>query len=107
MIEDARQQLPGPSEAKRQAQGLGRPLRVLTATLTAPLQIPGLRQAEQWAGGGPLLGQLPQVGRRLGRSDPNGRGRPRDMRVRERVLRAADRAAARGGSRHRLDPGDE
>ncbi|MFD5016234.1 hypothetical protein [Streptomyces chartreusis] len=77
-------------ESPGQAQGIGEPLRILAGALTTLLQIPGLRQAAQWASGWLLLGHLSQVGRYLGRGEPDGAGRALDVRVRERVLRGAD-----------------
>ncbi|WAZ24953.1 hypothetical protein STRCI_006410 [Streptomyces cinnabarinus] len=85
MVENARQQL-----SDEQTQGIGEPLRILAGVLTTLLQIPGLRRAAQWASGRSLLGQLSQVGRYLGRGEPDGGGRCLDTRVRDRVLRGLD-----------------
>ncbi len=85
VVEDARQQL-----SDQQTQGFGEPLRILAGVLTTLLQIPGLRRAAQWASGHTLLGQLSQVGRYLGRGEPDGDGRCLDARVRERVLQGLD-----------------
>ncbi|WP_230396075.1 alpha/beta fold hydrolase [Streptomyces blattellae] len=92
VVEDARQQLPEPTGggATDQRQGVGEPVRLLAGVLTTLLQIPGLRRAAQWASGRSLLGQLAQVGRYLGRGEPDAAGRPLDARVRERVLRGME-----------------
>jgi hypothetical protein len=87
VVEDARAQLPG---ANAQAQGFGAPLRVLGRVLTTLLQLPGMRQGTQWASGLPLLWHLAQVGRYLNRSEPDGSGRPLDLRARSRVLDGVD-----------------
>ncbi|MGV9455102.1 hypothetical protein [Streptomyces sp. NPDC003635] len=85
VVEDARQRL-----SDEQTQGFGESVRVLAGVLTTLLQIPGLRRAAQWASGRSLLGQLSQVGRYLGRGEPDGDGRCLDARVRERVLTGLD-----------------
>ncbi|MFF6815035.1 alpha/beta fold hydrolase [Streptomyces sp. NPDC012403] len=87
VVEDARAQLPRPDE---QEQGIGAPLRVLGRVLTTLLQLPGMRQGTQWASGLPLLWHLAQVGRYLNRREPDGSGRPLDLRVRSRVLDGVD-----------------
>ncbi|MFE0449250.1 hypothetical protein [Streptomyces fungicidicus] len=87
VIEDARAQLP---RADEQAQGIGAPLRVLGRVLTTLLQLPGMRQGTQWASGLPLLWHLAQVGRYLNRREPDGSGRPLDLRARRRVLEGVD-----------------
>lgn len=97
VLKDAQNQLmatdadsPTTAGANGQAQGLAGPVRILTGVLTTLLQIPGLRQAAQWASGWSLLGHLAQVGRYLDRGEPDAGGRSLDVRVRERVLQGAD-----------------
>jgi pimeloyl-ACP methyl ester carboxylesterase len=88
-ITEARAQLSGEG-----GQGVGAPVRMLGAALTATLQIPGLRRASQWASGLRLLGALAQVGRYLRRGELED-GCTLDERVRARVLAALppDRSA--------------
>ncbi|MHA6763888.1 esterase/lipase family protein [Streptacidiphilus sp. PAMC 29251] len=87
VLDDARIQLPG---ADGELQGALEPLRVLGNVLTTVLQIPGLRQAAQWAGSRSLLGQLSQVGRYLDRAGVDDSGQTLDARIRARVLEAVD-----------------
>ncbi|MYT79983.1 hypothetical protein YW3DRAFT_03772 [Streptomyces sp. MnatMP-M77] len=73
-----------------QAQGVFAVARRAGNALTTLLQLPGLRQAAQWASGVQLLPVLSQVGRYLARKEPDGTGLGLDARIRERVLSGLD-----------------
>ncbi|MGW0854703.1 hypothetical protein [Streptomyces sp. NPDC002690] len=73
-----------------QAQGTLAVVRRAGNALTTLLQLPGLRQASQWTSGIQLLPVLSQVGRYLGRKEPDGEGLGLDVRIRERVLDGLD-----------------
>ncbi|MGW2841099.1 hypothetical protein ACWCWD_25305 [Streptomyces sp. NPDC001493] len=73
-----------------QAQGTLAVVRRAGNALTTLLQLPGLRQASQWTSGAQLLPVLSQVGRYLGRKEPDGDGIALDVRIRERVLAGLD-----------------
>lgn len=87
VLEAARRQLPG---ATGEPQGAPEVVRVLGRALTTFLQIPGLRKSAQWVSGRPLLGQLAQVGRYLGRGEPDDAGMALDARIRRCVLHGVD-----------------
>jgi pimeloyl-ACP methyl ester carboxylesterase len=68
-------------------QGPGEVVRTIGNVLTTLLQLPGLRQAGQWASGRALLGHLAQVARYLRRAERDGDG-SLDVRIRAQMLAA-------------------
>lgn len=71
-------------------QGPGDVVRTLVNVLTTMLQLPGLRQAGQWAGGRQLLGHLAQVARYLRRGEADSAGSTLDARIRAKVHASLD-----------------
>ncbi|AZQ32080.1 hypothetical protein EJ357_47890 [Streptomyces cyaneochromogenes] len=85
-IEQARHQLDAVSSDGR-AQGVGESGRRLVAVTTTLLQLPGLRQGAQWAGGQAFALQLSQVARYLNR---HGDRAALGAAIRSRVLEGLD-----------------